>query len=55
MEHDVAKYLDELTTEQPNPNSLGIDAKSTEEILKIINHEDSKVPEAIRREIPAIA
>ena len=55
MELDVAKYLDELTTEQPNPNSFGIDAKSTEEILKIINHEDSKVPEAIGREIPAIA
>ncbi|MEE9305925.1 MAG: N-acetylmuramic acid 6-phosphate etherase [Spirochaetia bacterium] len=55
MELDVAKYLDELTTEQPNPNSFGIDAKSTKEILKIINHEDSKVPEAIGREIPAIA
>jgi N-acetylmuramic acid 6-phosphate etherase len=55
MEPDAAKYLDELTTEQPNPNSLGIDAKSTAEILKIINSEDSKVPEAIRGEIPAIA
>ncbi len=55
MELDVARYLDDLTTEQPNPNSFGIDAKSTEEILKIINHEDSKVPEAIGREIPAIA
>jgi N-acetylmuramic acid 6-phosphate etherase len=55
MEPDVAKYLDELTTEQPNPNSFGIDAKSTEEILEIINREDSKVPEAVRRQIPAIA
>jgi N-acetylmuramic acid 6-phosphate etherase len=55
MESDVAKYLDELTTEQPNPNSLGIDAKSTAEILQIINREDSKVPAAIRRQIPAIA
>lgn len=54
MESDVAKYLDELTTEQPNPHSLGIDTKSTVEILKIINREDSKVPEAIRRQIPAI-
>jgi len=55
MESDVAKYLDELTTEQPNPVSLGIDTKSTTEILEIINREDSKVPEAIRRQIPAIA
>ena len=55
MEPDVAKYLDELTTEQQNPNSVGIDTKSTEEILAIINREDSKVHEAVRREIPAIA
>ncbi len=55
MEPDVARYLDELTTEQPNPNSLGIDTKSTKDILEIINREDSKVPEAIRRQIPAIA
>lgn len=55
MELDDSKYLDELTTEQPNPASFGIDTKSTEEILKIINREDSRVPEAVGREIPAIA
>ena len=55
MDPDVAKHLDELTTEQPNPNSFGIDAKSTEEILAIINREDSKVPGAVHRAIPAIA
>jgi N-acetylmuramic acid 6-phosphate etherase len=55
MESDVAKYLDELTTEQPNPRSLGIDTKSTTEILEIINREDATVPEVIRRQIPAVA
>jgi len=55
MESDVAKYLDELTTEQPNPSSLGIDTKSTTEILEIINREDATLSEVIHRQIPAIA
>jgi N-acetylmuramic acid 6-phosphate etherase len=55
MDPDVARYLDALITEQPNPDSIGIDAKSTEEILTIINREDAKVPAAVQREIPAIA
>jgi N-acetylmuramic acid 6-phosphate etherase len=55
MDSDIARYLDELTTEQPNPNSLGIDTKSTREILHIINREDTKVPKAVSRVIPAIA
>jgi len=48
-------YLDELTTEQPNPVSLGIDTKSSREILAIINSEDQKVPPAVARELDAIA
>ncbi len=48
-------YLEELTTEQPNPNSIGIDKKSTLEILKIINNEDKTVPLAVEKEISAIA
>ena len=47
-------YLDDLTTEQPNPNSLGIDKKSTLEILKIINKEDKKVPLAIEKQMESI-
>lgn len=39
--------LSSLTTEQPNPASIGIDTKSTLEILRIINREDSKVPAAV--------
>jgi N-acetylmuramic acid 6-phosphate etherase len=48
-------YLEGLTTEQPNPNSIGIDTKETGEILRIINNEDRKVPEAIEREMENIA
>lgn len=47
--------LDNLITEQRNPVSEGIDARSTLEILEIINREDQKVPFAVAREIPQIA
>ena len=42
-------------TEERNPNSLGIDEKPVEEILRIINAEDQKVPTAISAQIPVIA
>lgn len=44
-----------LATEQRNPDSMDIDARSTEEILKIINNEDKKVPVAVENELPYIA
>ncbi len=44
-----------LATEQNNPNTKNIDTASTEEILKIINEEDKKVPFAVEKEIPNIA
>jgi N-acetylmuramic acid 6-phosphate etherase len=47
--------LSKLTTEQRNPHSMDIDARSTEEILKIINEEDKTVPYAVERELPYIA
>lgn len=47
--------LDNLATEQRNPASDGIDARPTEEILRIINAEDRKVAEAVATEIPQIA
>ncbi len=47
--------LDELITEQRNPKSEGIDARSAEEILRIINAEDQTVPAAVAAEIPQIA
>ena len=47
--------LEKLLTEQPNPASAGIDAVSTEQMLRIINAEDRVVPEAVGREIPNVA
>lgn len=45
----------ELLTEQPNPESEGIDGFATREILEVINREDAKVAASITREVPAIA
>jgi len=42
-------------TEERNPNSLGIDEKPVEEILRIMNAEDQKVPKAVSAQIPFIA
>ena len=47
--------LSKLTTEQRNPHSMDIDARSTEEILKIINDEDKTIPYAVEKELPYIA
>jgi len=47
--------LENLLTEQPNPASEGIDARPTLEILRIMNEEDRRVPEAVAAELPAIA
>jgi N-acetylmuramic acid 6-phosphate etherase len=47
--------LEHLLTEQPNPASEGIDALSTEQVLRIINGEDRKVAGAVAQELPSIA
>ena len=47
--------LADLLTEQPNPASKGIDSLATEQILRLINQEDSRVAEAVAAEIPSIA
>ena len=47
--------LQTLATEQRNPASAHIDTASTEEILRVINTEDHRVPIAVRRELPHIA
>lgn len=46
--------ISKLSTEQRNPNSMDIDARSTAEILKTINEEDKKVPLAVEKELPYI-
>ncbi len=55
MKQTDGDYLDELTTEQPNPRSAGIDKKTTLEILKVINAEDKTVPFAIEKQLTVIA
>ncbi|HXO04897.1 MAG TPA: N-acetylmuramic acid 6-phosphate etherase [Candidatus Sulfotelmatobacter sp.] len=42
-------------TEQRNPRSRGLDAKSTLEILRVLNREDARVAAAVRRELPKIS
>jgi N-acetylmuramic acid 6-phosphate etherase len=44
-----------MLTEQRNPKSLGIDRRSTLEILQIMNDEDAAVAGAVRQTLPAIA
>ena len=47
--------LKNLTTEQRNPASMDIDAKSIPEILKIINEEDKRVAAEVEKELASIA
>ncbi len=42
-------------TERRNPRSRSLDLKPTQEILRILNREDARVPAAVAREIPSIA
>jgi N-acetylmuramic acid 6-phosphate etherase len=44
-----------VRTEQRNARSVGLDRKSTLEILRTLNHEDAWVASAVRRELPKIA
>lgn len=55
MKDKVFEEIKDLITESRNPLSEDIDNKSTEEILRIINVEDKKVPRIVGREIPYIA
>lgn len=48
------EYLSGLDTEKINENTRNIDECSTEEIVRLINAEDSKVAEAVRKELPTI-
>lgn len=47
--------LNNLTTEQRNPNTTKIDEASTLELVTLINNEDKLVPAAVEKELPAIA
>jgi N-acetylmuramic acid 6-phosphate etherase len=52
---DQGFLLQQLTTESQNEASQGFDTKSAHEIARIINHEDAKVPGAVKKAIPEIA
>jgi N-acetylmuramic acid 6-phosphate etherase len=43
------------TTEQINPDTIGIDKLPTLDALRIINNEDKKVAEAVEKVLPAVA
>jgi N-acetylmuramic acid 6-phosphate etherase len=47
--------LSQLTTEQPNRASADLDLKSALEVVRVINAEDAKVVDAVRRALPQIA
>src|SRR3979411_134874 len=47
--------LQNLTTETANVASEGFDTKSALEIARIINHEDAKIPPAVKKPLPEIA
>ncbi len=47
--------LSQLLTEQANPASASIDSLPTEGILSIINSEDQRIADSVKKEIPRIA
>jgi len=47
--------LGRLVTEQANPASADLDRKSSREIVRIINAQDTKVAAAVKRALPRIA
>jgi N-acetylmuramic acid 6-phosphate etherase len=47
-------YLSNLVTEQVNQMTKNIDECTTEEMVRLINQEDTKVAEAVKEEIPRI-
>ena len=44
-----------LPTEQPNPRSRFLDRLSTDQLLRLMNREDARVPRVVARVIPQIA
>src|ERR1700759_4480164 len=52
---DQSPSLHDLTTESSNEASMGFDTTSALEIVRIINHEDSKIAAAVKKSLPEIA
>lgn len=51
----MTNILSQLTTEQPHEHTQNIDQLSSEEIMTLINNEDSLITDTIRELIPTIA
>ena len=47
--------LSKLTTEQRNPRTMHIDEVSTEDVVRLINEEDKRVPLAVEKILPDVA
>jgi len=52
---NLFEKLKTLETEKQNPDTMGLDSMSIEEILRTINKQDKTVPFAVEKEIPYIA
>ncbi|MDZ7364052.1 MAG: N-acetylmuramic acid 6-phosphate etherase [candidate division KSB1 bacterium] len=55
MSRQIFDEIKDLITESRNPATMEIDAKSTTEILQLINNEDRKIADIVASEIPYIA
>ena len=51
MVHKTSASIDSLLTEQRNPASENLDALSTFEMLRVINHEDHKIADCVGRSL----
>lgn len=51
----VFDEIKKLVTEQRNPATMDIDAKSAREIVQLINAEDQKVADVVKQELPYVA
>jgi N-acetylmuramic acid 6-phosphate etherase len=54
-DHDLYKEIRDLTTEQRNPRTAGIDLAPAEEIVRLINDEDRLVADAVGRALADVA
>jgi len=55
MSRQIFDEIKDLITESRNPATREIDAKSTAEILQLINNEDCKIADIVAAELPYIA
>lgn len=47
--------LSDLTTEKRNPDTMNLDEMTVEEIVAVMNNEDCKVVETVRKVLPQVS